>query len=52
MQPFAIYHIGLVPLGLSYAWLKENVSGVVLLVGAVGYLAVLRWLALLYGKKN
>jgi hypothetical protein len=35
MRPQAIYLVGVVALGLAYPWLKQNLSGVALVVGAI-----------------
>ena len=51
MSAWIIYFIGIVVLGLSYAILKQNLSGVVLLLAAITYLALLSWIAHRYGKK-
>jgi len=52
MHQLTIYVVGIVLLGLSYPWLKQNVSGILLLAGAIAYLAALVWIARHYGKKH
>jgi hypothetical protein len=51
MRVWVIYSIGLFTLGLAYQFLKQNLSGIVFLILAVAYAALLRWLAMRYGKK-
>lgn len=45
-----MYIIGMAPLGLAYPWLKGQLTGPVLLGGAIVYLLLLRFICEKYGK--
>jgi hypothetical protein len=52
MRKSVMYIIGMAPLGLGYPWLKAELSGPMLLGGAIVYLLALRFICEKFGKPS
>jgi hypothetical protein len=50
MKSWTIYVIGVVALGLAYQFLKQAFPGWIFLLGVIGYLLLLNWVARRYGR--